>query len=245
MREKFFQKFDGDEITVEMFIEAAELFSQHYGIWGAEAVKMMGAFAKPGTRVRMSKHHLRAQCLPPGALTTYVRATVDGHLAGRVFACRWMYDEKVVCWVTQLVVHREYRERGLATGLLSELREEGDAVVGVLSSHAGACRAAARAFGDGIDAVELGFIREHAEGIIRVSPVVYVKDAKLRGRLLGEDDGEGTVSCADTKFFVDHAEPLQALAVVREDVGWPLGTLIEGHEFLLIVEARPRSRSRC
>ena len=50
-----------------------------------------------------------------------------------------------MCWVTQLVVHKDYRERGPATGLLSQLRQDDDAY-GVMSSHPAACLAAAKAF---------------------------------------------------------------------------------------------------
>ncbi|EXJ82767.1 hypothetical protein A1O3_06582 [Capronia epimyces CBS 606.96] len=42
----------------------------------------------------------------------------------------------------------------------------------------------------------------------------YVKEAKLRGSINSEDTS-GVVSSADTKFFVDHTEPLKALARVR------------------------------
>jgi hypothetical protein len=52
------------------------------------------------------------------------------------------------------------------------------------------------------------------------------------------------VSSVDTNFFVDHTEPLEALAFVKENMDWPLGELIDGHEFLLILEAKRRARSR-
>lgn len=74
--------------------------------------------------------------------------------------------KRKVVWVTQLVVHSEYRERGLAKGLLSRLVEDdeggiwretengdgdregdGGTVYGIMSTHPGACRAAARVFG--------------------------------------------------------------------------------------------------
>ena len=51
---------------------------------------------------------------------------------------------KNICWITQLVVHKEYRERGLATGLITHLREPDDNVFGIMSSHPAACLAAAK-----------------------------------------------------------------------------------------------------
>ena len=79
---------------------------------------------------------------------------------------------------------------------------------------------------------------------MEASPVRYVKDAKLHGSLFDPGDTSGLVSCVDTGFFVDHNEPLEALAWVREAMDWPLGELFDGHEFLLILEARRRFRSK-
>lgn len=95
-----------------------------------------------------------------------------------------------------------------------------------------------------IENISLNFIRDHAEGIIKSSPIGYIKGAELRGSLfndpkaaVGGTDNDGTVSCVDTAFFVDHTEPLEALARVRErGIDWPLGELREGCEFLLVFD---------
>jgi hypothetical protein len=76
------------------------------------------------------------------------------------------------------------------------------------------------------------------------SPISYIKDAKLRGSVFDPDDTSSLVSSVDSGFFVDHNEPLEALAWVREETEWPLGELFDGHEFLLVLEARRRSQSR-
>jgi len=185
---------------------------------------------------------------------------VDGSLAGNAFACRWVYDNKTVCWVTQLVVHQDYRERGLATGLLNQLRHYNDDIYGLMSSHPAACLAAAKAFGSkricifvvnlmlnmigSINTVRLDFIKEHAEEIMKASPIRYVKEAKLRGSLFHPEDVSGLVSSVDTSFWVDHTEPLEALEWTRDTVDWPLGELHNGHEFLLVLEVRRRTGSR-
>ena len=184
---------------------------------------------------------------------------MDDSLAGNAFACRWVYNNKTICWVTQLVVHQDYRERGLAKGLLNQLRDYDDDIYGIMSSHPAACLAAAKAFGSKrififvmnlmlniigfINTVRLDFIKEHAEEIMRASPIRYVKDAKLRGSVFSPEDANGLVSSVDTGFWVDHTKPLEALVWAREIVDWPLGELHDGHEFLLILEAR-RRRSR-
>jgi len=185
---------------------------------------------------------------------------VDGCLAGNAFACRWVYENSIVCWVTQLVVHQDYRERRLAIGLLNLLRHHDDDIYGIMSSHPAACLAAARAFGSkhlflivvdqmlnvtgSINTVRLDFIKEHAEEIMKASPIRYVKEAKLRGSLFDHENVSGLVSSVDTGFWVDHTEPLGALGWAQDIVDWPLGELHDGHEFLLVLEVRRRTRSK-
>lgn len=100
-----------------------------------------------GMAVRMSAQRLRDQYLPEGTMSSYTRVLVDGNLAGNAFACRWMHNGKTICWITQLVVHKAYRERGLARSLLTSLRQDTDDIFGVISSHPFACLAAARSYG--------------------------------------------------------------------------------------------------
>lgn len=212
--------------------------------------------------MKLSKKRLRAQYLPDNATCCYVRVTIEDRLAGNAFACRWSYNNRAVCWVTQLVVHSDFRERGLAVNLLSQLRQDDDAIYGLMSSHPAACLAAAKAFASKwhtilphcdfdannligvINTVPVDFIRNHAEAIMKVSPISYVKDAELRGSLFDPENTSGVISSVYTKFFVDHTEPLEALAWVRERLNWPLGELLDGHEFLLVIEVKRRDRSR-
>lgn len=97
----------------------------------------------------LSPDRLREQCLPSNADTVYARAIVDGILAANAFACRWQYKDQTVCWITQLVVKKGYRQDGLATTLLLALRSKqySDDIYGIMSSHPAACMAAAKAFG--------------------------------------------------------------------------------------------------
>lgn len=160
MAKRIFEKFDGRELTDDMLGEAAQLFNENYGTWGEDPTNPTvkpGKSGRPvlipftdisiGSRVKLGKSRLRAQYLPDNATCSYVRVTVDDRLAGNAFACRWSYEDKIVCWVTQLVVHGDFRERGLATGLLIQLRQDDDAIYGIMSSHPAACLAAAKAFG--------------------------------------------------------------------------------------------------
>jgi hypothetical protein len=97
--------------------------------------------------------------------------------------------------------------------------------------------AALRAFGRGIEEVDLSIAKEYATRIMEASPVEYVRTAKLHGSLFDDNMSDGTVSCADTGFFVDHTEPLEAFAAVHaKGISWPFGRLPEGYEFLAFVK---------
>ena len=212
--------------------------------------------------MKLSRDRLRSEYLPENVDCFYAKVTLEDHLAGNAFACRWKVKDKIVCWITQLVVHSNYREHGLAFGLLNCLRRDDDNIYGIMSSHPAACLAAAKAFSSkknttlftmnfrtdhlsgGINSISTDFIRDNAESIVKQSPIEYVRNAELRGKLFDPDNTSDVISSVCTNFFVDHAEPLEALDWVRQGLDWPLGELLEGHEFLYMIETRLRGRSR-
>ncbi|KAA8620207.1 hypothetical protein PtrSN002B_007440 [Pyrenophora tritici-repentis] len=231
-----FEHFTGSDITDEILAEATLLFNNHYGTWSTHT-------SNPADRVKLSKQRMRQQLLPTGGSSCiYARVTVATQLVGNAFACRWVVDGVSICWITQLVVHSEFRRQGLAARLL---REAGDSdVCGIMSSHPAACLAAARAFGDGcVTAQDLEFMHVNARAVMEASPVAYVREAVLRGKLFDGQDTSGAVSSVDTQFFVDHKEPLGVLAMVKQERDWPLGELLEGFEFLLILKKTFGSQS--
>ncbi|KAK0186106.1 hypothetical protein F5146DRAFT_168926 [Armillaria mellea] len=148
----------------------------------------------------------------------------------------------LVSWITQLVVHSNHRRRGIATMLLRMLRNgSGSSAFGLVSSHPAACIALS-AIGDRhwINDIDLGFIRHNAPGMLSATTVDYLKNARLRGSLFEEHPVAGTVSSIDTKFYVDRGEPLSILkAHIASSGSWPLGELLEGHEFLIVVKVSP------
>ncbi|KAL9078007.1 MAG: hypothetical protein Q9157_003067 [Trypethelium eluteriae] len=229
-----------DDQLIEVLNEAATLFSEHYGIWGAEAEKNLGTFATAGRRVQMTARRLRAECLPEAADNIYVRVKVNGKLAGHVCATRWMLDGRKACWITQLVVARKLWRRRLATGLLLKLRDAGDHDgLGVLSSHPATILIALQACGRALEGVDSKLIGDNVRAVMACSPVSYVRKAKLHGKLFEDEVEDGSVLCVNTHFYVDHREPLEALQEVRKSGHtWPFGELPEGHEFLVFVKTR-------
>jgi hypothetical protein len=92
----------------------------------------------------------------------------------------------------------------------------------------------------------LDFMQACASEVMADSPIAYVKTAKLCGSLFQTGDtgtGSSLVSGVDTNFYVNHEEPLDALAWLQDQGLWQLGHLPDGVEFLLIFET-PRRRSR-
>lgn len=86
-----------------------------------------------------------------------------------------------------------------------------------------------------VTSIDLDFIRDHAENILKDTTVGYLKLAKLRGSLFQKDYDPGVVSSVFTEFFVNHEEPLAALSMFKEKGGWSLGELLDGHEYLVIL----------
>ena len=156
------QKLNYDEITDEVLTAAAEFHGNHYGVWGPDApeplkpgasslVRVHSPFTAnsslTGDRVKCSPERLKAELVPKDADVTYVHVTGDEIPVVHVFACRWSYNGSRVCWITQLVVHRNHREKGLAGMLLRHLRSNDDQIMGIMTPHPFACAAAVKAFG--------------------------------------------------------------------------------------------------
>jgi hypothetical protein len=89
-----------------------------------------------------------------------------------------------------------------------------------------------------ITEVDLSFTQAKAEEILSFIPVDYLRNKPLRGRLFAAGETSEVVSLVDSSFFVDHEEPSRAQKEFEEThkMGWPLGKLVEGHEFLMVLK---------
>ncbi|TCD69769.1 hypothetical protein EIP91_006305 [Steccherinum ochraceum] len=172
--------------------------------------------------------------------------TATGKLVGHVFASSWDCDDDVVGWISQLVVDKEYRRRGVATTLVASLKEASlfakVTVVGVASSHPVTCYVVSKLGQTPLENIDTKFISDRAPRILSSAPVDYIRSASLRGQLFQAEDASGAVSSVDTQFPIDHTGPLNALVTLKERKGWCLGELLEGHEFLLICPMKSRAK---
>jgi hypothetical protein len=92
----------GTLVQTDQLKEFAELYSEHYGVWGKQGLK-------PGQHVRMSADRIRTLLTPE---TRVFWATGLGKLVGYAIAVRTkVAGVGDVAWVTQLVVHEDHVKR--------------------------------------------------------------------------------------------------------------------------------------
>ncbi|KDR74084.1 hypothetical protein GALMADRAFT_250837 [Galerina marginata CBS 339.88] len=226
-----------DQLTDEIFATCANLFSDHYGVWATNAPNRVH-----GARVKMNAKKLRESVSAP-AQTVLAMGYVENQHIGHAFATVWPSEAGRVGWITQLVVHKDFRRRKVATQLINKLKNHpllaDISVVGIASSQPASCAVLAKFADVEINSIDTSFIQENAEKVIRSSPIEYVKTAELRGSLFRDEDiGSGIVSSVDTQFYVDHGEPLEALKEFKSKGPWRLGDLQDGHEFLVMAPAK-------
>jgi hypothetical protein len=140
-------------------------------------------------------------------------------------------------WITQLVVHHDHRGQGYASMLLRALIiSQNPLVVGVASSHPHGIVALKHASRSLFDE---DFIKAHVARIHTICNITYLADKPLVGSLFQEIpqvDETTPKALINSEFHIDHSEPLGALISLPLDVQWPLGPLLEGHEFIVVFE---------
>lgn len=125
-----------------------------------------------------------------------------------------------VSWITQLVVHSDYRHRGVAKKLCRMAwAVEQCYAVGLVTSHPYAVRALERATQRMCNRAT---IMPVARELLSHCNIPYVLD-----KVLCFEEGRCLI---DTQFFVDHTDVNNILATTL-DTQWELGGLEEGKEF--------------
>jgi len=231
----------GKDVTDENLRECAIVFSTCYGTW-SEHAKTNNPMSKAGAAIKMSYKLLRKQCVFDPEHTYLARVYCGNDLCGYAFAASWHYPGiGEICWVTQLVTSSKYRCLGVASRNLMQLHNQKFVMYGLVSSHIAACITLAKCLGTfPIDLLDLDFVKQHAKNIIDSTPIQYLKESKLHGSLFSDVD-DSTVSSVNSNFFTDHTKVLEYLnEYLRLGRHWPLGALLEGHEFFIVVVAKPK-----
>lgn len=206
----------GDQVSSALLAECSALFSAQYGVWSDHAP------FRPGERIRMSPERIGTLLGIPGS--GIATARVRGQLIAYATALRGEIRERGrITWVTQLVVHEDYRHQAVAKRLLHSLWSFSDGFGwGLVTANPYAVRALEKATRRRCDPeairANLGVLQQFGESI----PYIAGKSARV-------GDGESRI---DTQFFVDHSQ----LGRMMENAGraerWQMGEIGEGEEWL-------------
>ncbi len=202
--------------------EYARFYSVHYGKWSSNSCHK--------GNVSLSAVKLK-KWLGENSLVFYARLKKDNSLLGYAIAVQNVVggDKKTIIWVTQFVVHTDYRNRMVGFDLLTFVWGLSDAFAwGLVTANPYAVRALEKATRrrctPGIVKSHLHELKAFANGNVN-----YVDDTTA---IYVDDDN----SIIDTKFYVDHSDvPDKIKNVSNEEVPWLLGELPEGQEWLAFV----------
>lgn len=205
-------------IANEYFLsQCSNLYSNHYGKWGDNGLH-------PGEHIKLSKDRIREWL--QNELSTIYYATINDELIG--YAIAVSIKEKnygIVTWVTQLVVHKDYRKNGIAKNLLFSIWGFSNHYAwGIVSANPYAIRALEKA------------TRRRATPLRIKKTSIKLKNVGRQNVPFITDDVEIIVnknlSAINTSFFVSHDNTKTMIANV--DTGntpWLLGLIDEGWEW--------------
>lgn len=207
-------------VNNEKLLEACSvLYSEHYGIWDNNGVK-------PGQHIKLSSNRLK-EWLERDDVLLYC-AEAGEQLIG--YAIAYSRDETkygIITWVTQLVVHSDFRNQGIAKSLLFSIWGFSDHFAwGIVSANPYAIRALEKATRRRAVPMRIKKNSRKLMGIGKKNVPFINEETQL---LIKKD-----LSVIDTNFFVDHADTETMLENVTSDaVPWKLGNLNEGWEWFV------------
>lgn len=162
------------DLTKDEISECSELYSKHYGIYNNNAPK-----EKIGKNIKLSPSYY--QKMYSSLPTTSISACRigNGELVGFAIFIRGEITEgRKYCWVTQLVVHREYRKRGIGTKLLESAWCFSDYVIrGLATANAVTLRTLENVTWREINKEEIKNHEEEVRQILKIVP--YMKDKRI------------------------------------------------------------------
>lgn len=203
----------------EMLEALSELYSQHYGVWGPCQPKLAGK------QIKLSPGRLREWLRDPDAAVYY--ATLDDRIIGYAIAIRKKIKKYgVISWVTQLVVHRNYRNQDIAKRLLFSIWGlSNDFAWGILSANPYAVRALEKSTRRRSIPMR---IHRNIRKIMEVGSASLPYISKDTEYMVDAEN-----SRVNTEFFIDHSDvPDMLKKVISEETPWNLGDLPEGWEWI-------------
>lgn len=204
----------------DLAAECCDLYSSHYGVWSRD-------HPKHGQRVVMSRNRFEDLFSDDGSILAC--AYYEGQLVGYCTAV--FTDTEItptrIAWVSQLVVHTDFRHQRIATRLLFSVWQFSDCSAwGLVTSNPLAIRALEAATRR---PVKRELVMAEGEGVLKVldGRVPY-----LPSRLREAEDGSQE-PLVFTEFFVSHDDVDELIKnAIRENRPWELGDIRGGYEWL-------------
>ena len=206
--------------TQDLLNEMSNLYSNHYGFWGETG-------PKPGDRIQLSAKKLYLWIQNQDSYIATARK--DNKLIGYSIAIKKSKNKTnnkyIISWVTQLVVHEDFRQQGIGKTLLfSFWGFSNDYAWGIMSSNPYAIRALEKAT---YRRVNPSSMKKKEQSIIKfgIENVSYLDD-KTEFIVTSKN-------CkVNTKFPSDLSKVHEKLFnVTKDDIPWLLGTIEEGWEW--------------
>ena len=198
--------------------ECSALYSEHYGTWSAASPQ------SPGRPIHLSADRIRDWTRSGDTRLAQVR--LAGKLIGYAIALQTKVpDWGWISWVTQLVVHKDHRNRGVGKRLLFSIWGFSTHFAwGIISANPYAIRALEKATRRRCSPKRISqnhrkLHRLGAENIPYVKPDTQLEITADACRI-------------NTRFFVDHSTLLEKLErATSGETPWLLGTIDEGWEW--------------
>lgn len=199
--------------------EMSELYSNNYGFWGQTS-------GKNGKRIKLSKEQIAKWLNNEHSYVATARK--DGELLGYAIAIKKSKNKTdnkyIISWITQLVVHQDYRKIGIGKTLLfSFWGFSNDYAWGIMSSNPYAIRALEKAT---YRRVDLSIMKKKENTITKfgIENVSYL-----------DENSEFVInsknSKVNTKFPSDISKVDEKLSNVSKSIPWILGEIEEGWEW--------------
>lgn len=212
-----FEWYVGRDAPDSLLQECSDLFGGHYGVWSAAAGERAGNRVRfPLTKMREllgGKDARLAVARRGGTLVAYA-ASVQPCVPGK----------GTMSWVTQLVVHSDYRHQGIAKQLLFSIWGFSDHFAwGLVTANPYTVRALEKATRRRVSPER---IEKGLQVLLASTSIPYVTSDS-------ETACDGTSARINTHFPVDHSDVPEMIKQVSFSTRWDLGELPEGWEWIV------------
>lgn len=208
----------GNFVSDELLLECSELYSTQYGRWSESAPK------NSGEHVKLSPKAIRRWL--DNQNSDIYWAKDEDRIIGYAIALQLKTNDGIISWVTQLVVHEDYRHMNIAKNILHSIWGFTDHFAwGIISANPYAIRALEKTTRRRSDPIR---IKHNIRKIMNIGKnnLTYISDDTVYN--IAEN-----ISAINTCFYVDHSNVDKMIDnVVTDTVPWNLGRLDEGWEWI-------------